>query len=65
MSGDILNDNVWDLDPELYDLVKGEKKRQRVGLEMIASENYTSLSVLQVLGSCLTNKYSEGLPGQR
>lgn len=65
MSGDILNDNVWDLDPELYDLVKGEKERQRLGLEMIASENYTSLSVLQVLGSCLTNKYSEGLPGQR
>lgn len=65
MSGDILNDNVWDLDPELYDLVKSEKKRQRLGLEMIASENYTSLSVLQVLGSCLTNKYSEGLPGQR
>lgn len=65
MSGDILNANVWDLDPELYDLIKSEKKRQRLGLEMIASENYTSLSVLQVLGSCLTNKYSEGLPGHR
>lgn len=47
------------------DLIRKEKKRQTRGLEMIASENFTSLSVLQCLSSCLHNKYSEGLPGQR
>ena len=57
--------NVWEGDPELFDLMVKEKTRQKSGLEMIASENFTSLSVLQVLGSALTNKYSEGLPGQR
>ncbi|XP_075230620.1 serine hydroxymethyltransferase-like [Lycorma delicatula] len=68
MSGDntsVLNQNLSQYDPELYALVKNEKRRQRSGLEMIASENFTSLSVMQCLGSCLTNKYSEGLPGQR
>lgn len=68
MSGDnttVLNQNIWDCDPELFELLKNEKKRQRSGLEMIASENFTSVSVLQCLGSCLTNKYSEGLPGHR
>lgn len=63
--GDILNQNVWDSDPELFQLMKQEKERQRRGLEMIASENFTSLSVLQCLSSCLHNKYSEGLPGKR
>lgn len=61
----ILNANLWDSDPELYDLIKKEKNRQQVGLEMIASENFTTLPVLQCLSSCLHNKYSEGLPGQR
>lgn len=60
-----LNANVWDSDPELFDLIKKEKKRQIRGLEMIASENFTTLPVLQCLSSCLHNKYSEGLPGQR
>lgn len=60
-----LNVNLWDSDPELFDLIKKEKKRQCSGLEMIASENFTSKAVLQCLGSCLSNKYSEGLPGQR
>lgn len=63
--GKILNVNVWDSDPELWDLIKKEKKRQQTGLEMIASENFTTLPVLQCLSSCLHNKYSEGLPGQR
>lgn len=62
---DILNQNVWESDSELYELMKSEKKRQKQGLEMIASENFTSLAVLQCLGSCLHNKYSEGLPGAR
>lgn len=60
-----LNANVWDSDPELWDLITKEKKRQQSGLEMIASENFTTLPVLQCLSSCLHNKYSEGLPGQR
>ncbi|XP_058791047.1 serine hydroxymethyltransferase isoform X1 [Phymastichus coffea] len=57
--------NIYETDPELFELLKKEKKRQECGLEMIASENFTSLSVLQCLSSCLHNKYSEGLPGQR
>ncbi|XP_012230517.1 serine hydroxymethyltransferase isoform X1 [Linepithema humile] len=61
----ILHKNVWDADPELFELMKKEKNRQESGLEMIASENFTSLSVLQCLSSCLHNKYSEGMPGQR
>uniref|UniRef100_A0AAG5DXD1 Serine hydroxymethyltransferase n=1 Tax=Anopheles atroparvus TaxID=41427 RepID=A0AAG5DXD1_ANOAO len=67
MSGNarMLQGNLWDEDPELMDLIRKEKKRQTRGLEMIASENFTSLSVLQCLSSCLHNKYSEGLPGQR
>lgn len=65
MSMELLNSNVWDSDPELFDLMKKEKKRQLQGLEMIASENFTSLPVLQCLSSCLHNKYSEGLPGAR
>ncbi|XP_066581113.1 serine hydroxymethyltransferase [Prorops nasuta] len=61
----LLYKNVWETDPELFELIKSEKRRQLSGLEMIASENFTSLSVLQCLSSCLHNKYSEGLPGDR
>ncbi|CAG0918754.1 unnamed protein product [Notodromas monacha] len=52
-------------DPEAYELFKEEKLRQRRGLEMIASENFTSKAILQALGSCLHNKYSEGYAGNR
>jgi len=52
-------------DPEMFGLLKEEKKRQMSGLELIASENFCSRAALQVLGSCLNNKYSEGYPGQR
>ncbi len=52
-------------DPELYKLINMEKFRQWAGIELIASENFTSRSVLECLGSCLTNKYSEGYPGAR
>ncbi|EFA09131.1 serine hydroxymethyltransferase isoform X1 [Tribolium castaneum] len=65
MSQQVLHSNVWDSDPELFALIQEEKKRQLTGLEMIASENFTSLPVLQCLSTCLHNKYSEGLPGQR
>uniref|UniRef100_A0A8C9J7P7 Serine hydroxymethyltransferase n=1 Tax=Panthera tigris altaica TaxID=74533 RepID=A0A8C9J7P7_PANTA len=54
-----------DCDTEVYDIIKKESNRQRVGLELIASENFASRAVLEALGSCLNNKYSEGYPGQR
>lgn len=54
-----------DDDPEVWDLIKREKKRQSSGLELIASENFCSRAALQALGSCLNNKYSEGYPGMR
>jgi glycine hydroxymethyltransferase len=60
-----LNNPLKAADPEVYELIRAEKERQRSGLEMIASENFTSLAVLECLGSCLHNKYSEGLPGAR
>lgn len=65
MSDKMLKQTLKESDPELYNLIKLEKERQTCGLEMIASENFTSQSVLEVLGSCLTNKYSEGYPNQR
>ena len=52
-------------DKILYKLIKSEFVRQKSGLELIASENFTSLGTMEVLGSILTNKYSEGLPGKR
>jgi len=52
-------------DPNMYDLIQKEKKRQISSLELIASENFTSKSVMECLGSVLTNKYSEGLPNAR
>ena len=66
------SDSTWSMntplaqsDPEVYNIIVSEKKRQKGGLEMIASENFTSLPVLECMGSCLHNKYSEGQPGQR
>lgn len=52
-------------DPEIAALIENESRRQRDGLELIASENYTSLAVMEAQGSVLTNKYAEGLPGKR
>uniref|UniRef100_A0A7R9U152 Serine hydroxymethyltransferase n=1 Tax=Pinguiococcus pyrenoidosus TaxID=172671 RepID=A0A7R9U152_9STRA len=52
-------------DPALYELIEREKQRQWSSLELIASENFTSRAVMDCLGSALTNKYSEGLPGAR
>lgn len=52
-------------DTAVEDLIKGERKRQRDGLELIPSENYVSRDVLTALGSEFTNKYSEGYPGKR
>ncbi|MFK8111648.1 MAG: serine hydroxymethyltransferase [Rubripirellula sp.] len=52
-------------DPEIWDAIELEAVRQQDGLEMIASENYTSMAIMQAGGSVLTNKYAEGYPGKR
>jgi glycine hydroxymethyltransferase len=52
-------------DPEIYGLIEAEFKRQEEGLELIASENFASAEVIATMGSILTNKYAEGLPGKR
>jgi glycine hydroxymethyltransferase len=52
-------------DPEIWQVIHEERRRQQDGLEMIASENYTSPAVMAAQGSVLTNKYAEGLPGRR
>ncbi len=52
-------------DPEIYDAIKGERMREETTLELIASENFTSLAVLEAQGSLLTNKYAEGYPKKR
>jgi glycine hydroxymethyltransferase len=54
-----------EIDPEISSLIAKEKQRQVSGLELIASENFTSKAVMTAVGSCMTNKYSEGLPGAR
>ena len=54
-----------DKDPEIFELIQHEKKRQFEGIELIASENYVSDQVMEAAGSILTNKYAEGLPGKR
>jgi glycine hydroxymethyltransferase len=52
-------------DPDLWQAIEGERKRQEHHIELIASENYTSPAVMQAQGSQLTNKYAEGYPGKR
>ena len=52
-------------DPAIYDAINDEAERQQNGLEMIASENYTSPAIMEAAGSILTNKYAEGYPGRR
>lgn len=53
------------VDPEIFSAIEKESERQQFGLEMIASENYTSKAVMEAQGSNLTNKYAEGYPGKR
>ncbi len=57
--------HIKKVDPEIYEAIKNEIKRQQDNLEMIASENFTSLAVLEAQGSVLTNKYAEGYPHRR
>src|SRR5690606_30391939 len=52
-------------DTLIFDLIDRELNRQENGLELIASENFVSKQVMEAAGSCLTNKYAEGLPGKR
>ena len=59
------NQSIKDYDPDVWKALKGELERQEDHIELIASENYTSLRVLEAQGSVLTNKYAEGYPGKR
>uniref|UniRef100_A0AC34QQL9 Serine hydroxymethyltransferase n=1 Tax=Panagrolaimus sp. JU765 TaxID=591449 RepID=A0AC34QQL9_9BILA len=61
----MLRDPLDVVDPEALEIVKAEKQRQKRGLELIASENFTSKAVLDALGTAMSNKYSEGYPGAR
>ena len=58
-------DHLSATDPEIADAIRHELKRQDEGLELIASENFVSMAVLEAAGSVLTNKYAEGYPGKR
>lgn len=64
-SSDVRISRLKTSDPELAALISRESTRQLSGINMIASENYASVAVLEALGSPLTNKYSEGMPGRR
>ncbi|MCG9697301.1 serine hydroxymethyltransferase [Shewanella sp. Isolate11] len=57
--------NIADFDPQLFQAIQDETRRQEEHIELIASENYTSPRVLEAQGSQLTNKYAEGYPGKR
>ncbi|WP_458319623.1 serine hydroxymethyltransferase [Mycolicibacterium brisbanense] len=63
--GTVLGQSLADADPEVYAAVTDEQRRQENTLEMIASENFAPLSVMEAQGSVLTNKYAEGYPGRR
>ena len=56
---------VMQRDTALFDLIEQEAERQQHGIELIASENFTSKQVMEAMGTCLTNKYAEGYPGKR
>ena len=56
---------LWQTDPEVAGIIQAELARERDKIELIASENFPSLAVLEASGSVLTNKYAEGYPGKR
>lgn len=58
-------DNLKSVDGQIHGLMEKELTRQQKGIELIASENFTSEAVMEAMGSCLTNKYAEGYPGKR
>jgi glycine hydroxymethyltransferase len=57
--------NMKEFDPEIYSIMEREVRRQEDNIELIASENFTSMAVMEAMGSQLTNKYAEGYPGKR
>ncbi len=59
------NNSLINEDPDIFEIIKKEEKRQQDQVELIASENYASLAVMQAQGSVLTNKYAEGYPSHR
>lgn len=61
----MIKDDLKNVDSEIFDLINKEMKRQQDGIELIASENFTSKAVMEAVGSCLTNKYAEGYPSKR
>ena len=58
-------DHLKSTDPEIFEAIRAEEKRQSAQLELIASENFVSRAVLQAMGTVMANKYAEGLPGKR
>src|SRR5580658_8015483 len=65
LPADYFNASVSEVDPEVAEILALELDRQQRTLEMIASENFVPVSVLEAQGSVLTNKYAEGYPGRR
>ena len=61
----LMRESLVQADPDVAAAIADEQRRQLHGIELIASENYTSAAVLEAVGSVLTNKYAEGLPGKR
>ena len=58
-------EHLRNTDPDILQVIRQETNRQNQNLELIASENFVSMAVLEALGSQLTNKYAEGYPGRR
>ncbi|HEX3615673.1 MAG TPA: serine hydroxymethyltransferase, partial [Solirubrobacteraceae bacterium] len=65
LPADYFNAPLSEVDPEIAEVLAKELDRQQRTLEMIASENFVPVSVLEAQGSVLTNKYAEGYPGRR
>ncbi len=61
----MMNEPLDSADPVVHSAIRRELDRERADVELIASENYVSRAVMEAMGSCLTNKYAEGLPGKR
>jgi glycine hydroxymethyltransferase len=59
------NFHLMPKDTKIFDIINKELNRQREGIELIASENFTSAEVIKAMGTVLTNKYAEGYPGRR
>jgi glycine hydroxymethyltransferase len=64
-SGSAGSGGLRNVDPEIFDAIQAEEKRQRENIELIASENFTSRAVMEAQGSVMTNKYAEGYPKKR